>query len=237
MRSSILLTTILLSGLSGCVTDSGQTLLILRDQLPGQNCTIKAGTGGEFISVGQIDTNADTGYIFTPVIQNQAQVPAKNEQGTNIAFIEGAEVQVEFLDPNLFGAGEITTIESQNLTAFTVPFGGTIFPGGTTGFALEVIPYDLLQELGNTLVEDDQTNVVVRVKFFGKLDGGTVESQTWAHNIKVCNGCMTEDLGLCIDLATGYFGSPGGKCNELQDFVLECCETETGTRCPAASGP
>jgi hypothetical protein len=234
MRCITKLVTILsaFAALSAC-TDAGQTLLILRDSVPLEGCVVNAGETGDFISAGRIDTQAAYGYIFTPVVKNLATNKiGQNEQGTNIAFIEGAEVNIEFRDPNFFSAEETEALGG--LAAYTVLFGGTITPSGTAGFAFDVLPKALLDEIEGRLPAGGSTDVTSKVTIFGELDGGTVESQEWAHSINVCNGCMTRNLGLCTALPLNFIGQYGGECNQLQDFPVECCEDPEGNqRCPA----
>lgn len=208
----------------GC-TDAGTSMIIVQNQVPGDGCVISDSLGSNFPS-GIIDVAADRGYIFNPLVENLAAVPAATANGTRQIEIQGYEVDIEFVDDALnstdFGA----------LTSFSRRLSGRIFPGGRAGLSMEVVPKELLDSLN--VGAGDSIDLVAEVKVYGSMDGGDVETSGYAYPVEVCNGCLVVDNGLCTELASGFVARTGGECNTLQDEVLDCCtKSDNSLLCPA----
>ena len=215
--------------LGGACTDGGDPLIILQNQVPGDGCTISASQSDTFISRGLIDTQADTGYLFNPIVQNNAVDPTTSTAPPRIATIQGAEVS---LTPQ---AGFNLSVDD-SLLHFTRKFGGTIQPsGGVTAFSFVILDKALLDAIGQSLaVGDDPVEVDAKITVFGNLNGTGVESQPFSYPVLVCNGCMQRTVGTCATLAADFVASTGGQCNTLQDVYTDCCTAADGSlTCPA----
>ncbi len=221
-----------LVALGGACTDGGDPLIILQNQDPGEGCTISASQSDTFISRGLIDTQADSGYVFNPIVQNNAIAPATDTAPPRIATIQGAEVSLTLQ------SGFTLSGVPDNLLHFTRRFGGTIQPdGGVTAFSFAILDPALLDAIGQSLgAGSDPVEVNAKVTIFGNLNGSGVESQPFYYPILVCNGCMQRSVGACADLAQDFVASTGGQCNALQDFYTDCCTEGDGSlTCPAVA--
>ena len=215
----------------GC-TEGGKSILILQNTIPGDGCELSTSLA-KFRSSGIIDVQSNTGYLFSPVIQNVA-VEEQTPVHFRIAVIEGANVELSF-EEGLLDAGQLANISQ--FVNFSVRFSGVIQPnGGNTTFQFEILPKPVLDAIAPRLVDAAaRTRVRADVEVFGEMSNRTVKSNIYSYWIDVCNGCMTVDNGPCSELPTGFTPSPGGECNPLQDVFLDCC-TRTGLPplCPAA---
>jgi hypothetical protein len=72
------------------------------------------------------------------------------------------------------------------------------------------------------------------VRSVGAFDGtkSSVESDSFRFPIRVCDGCMTETVGMCPLQGGGV--SLGNPCNIAQDGFVTCCSTGAGLSCPAS---
>lgn len=207
--------------LAACVQSGDETVLILHNVAPADGCTISAEAGAGYLSTGVIDVNTIRGYTFTPVAENTAQ---SGEGGNNyIAFVSGAHVNVHFADDALESA-----LADTDLTRFEVPISGSIDPdGGTTAFAFEVVPGELINMLA-TEIEDplrDRVLLLVDISIFGDINNGGFETQTFRYPVEVCDGCLFNNVGACSDYPTGTeFPNPGNGCNIAQDYTVDCCD-------------
>ncbi len=207
---------VVLLGASSACTDAAQTLLIVQNQIPGAGCSLSNTTGSNFYAKGVIDLASTSGYILTPLIQNLGSSPAVNDDNTRIAFIEGYDVDLKSADGSLIANGSFSSLAA-----------AAVFPGSSVAMTIEVLPNELLSsQVGNTIVAE--------VTMFGKIDGGDVESNTFAYPIEVCSGCLQVDVGSCVDLATGFSPRTGGECNPYQDVATDCCTgSDNSLVCPA----
>lgn len=211
----------------GC-TDAGTSMLIVQNQVPQDGCVIPNSQTSDFRSRGRIDVNADDGYLFTPLVDSLVSETA-NGQGTRIIAVEGANVDLTF--ESGFDASGIDS----SLTSFSEAFSGSIFPGGEASFGFTVVPKPLLDALQSRIAAGDTIQVTAKVKIFGNLDGGDVDSNSFDYPIDVCNGCLQVDNGSCDALPSGFSPSTGGACNTLQDDPIDCCTDAGGALvCPAA---
>ncbi len=206
-----------------------EPLIVLQNQIPEGTCTIIPATPTTpFRSQGAIDTNAENGYLFTPVVQNSS--------AEETIVIEGAEIKLIF-ETGLFSDSEFASENLQRLTTFTRHFNGLVEPnGGTASFLFDVIPVELLRILGTKLQETtNPTTINVHVTILGNVSKQSVRSQTFVYPVSVCNGCMTIDAGPCATLTDNFQASQGGECNLLQDVPIHCCTQAGGGKvCPAA---
>jgi hypothetical protein len=213
---------------SGCTTDSGGSMIILRNQVPGEGCEISANESDAFYSSGIIDTNASRGYVFTPLVQSLVSL-SSDESNPRLIAMRGADVEISF-PSGFLSEGEEATLRDDRLTRFSQAFSGSVRPGDFSSFSFVVVPTGLLTRLG--LAAGDSVQLTVKVSVFGDLDGSDVESDPFVYPIEVCNGCMTIDNGDCAALGEGFEGSEGGECNVLQDVPVDCCTMGGDLVCP-----
>lgn len=206
---------------SACTSEGGAGFFIVQNQDPDEGCTIPTDVGSGFLSSGIIDSNASSGYLFTPVVQSLFS-PSETGDVDHVIFVQGADVALEF------PGGDFS-----NRSAVRQMFSGAIFPGSTTSFGFEIVPADLLGEIGGTLGPGQRTNVRAEINMFGNADGEPVDAEPYWYNVEVCNGCLMEVLESC-DIPDGYTIRTGGACQMLQDGVVTCCMDDTlGLLCPA----
>lgn len=236
-RSTIPLSLILASAFVapsiGCV-DAADTIVILKNQQPGTDCVVTATESAPFFSRGQIDVvdpSQLTGYLFTPVIQNLA---AFNEGTNTYFFIEGANVDLEFTK-DFFSEAEVEQFKTEGNSRFVQEFSGSVAPGAVEVLNFEIVPAAMLTALAAKLQPGDTTRVVAKVEVIGELGGGDTSSQKFSYPIDVCNGCLSNNLGSCDELALDITVRPGGSCQPLQDGNVDCCTADGSLVCPAIS--
>jgi hypothetical protein len=218
---------------TGCVDDSADgSLVILNNQVPGDGCVISGSATGTFIPAGVIDTFADFGYVFTPVVQNFSSTEISGTDPQRRVFVEGANVDIHFETTNVFDDAELAMFEDEGLTRFRVPFSGSIAPNeGTAGFAFEALPKELLDAIREKT--DGRVLTILDIQIVGKQGGGTVKSQVFHYPVTVCTGCLVRDVGACSGLPEGFIAAQGGACNPAQDAIVDCCEASGSRICPA----
>lgn len=237
MRRMSLLTPLLAFLAVGCVDDD-LSLVVVQNQVPGDQCVISASPTDEFRARGIIDTNADAGYLFTPVVRNYAVTGGSITEAQRLIQVEGADVVLE-IQPGVFTEEELDALREEQplLTEFSSRFSGVVEPdGGTTSFQFPIISEPLLEALATKLADDGSNTASVKatITIFGTMAGSNIESDPFTYWVDVCEGCMQVDLGSCTELPAGFVASEGGECNELQDVPLECCTSSTSELvCPA----
>ncbi len=231
---SLFLTGALAVSLLGCV-DSADSLIILRNQQPGNECVIPDGKNALFISRGIIDvTNLDqtNGYLFTPIVLSRTE---GNQSTDRLIVIRGANVDLGFID-GLFSGSELSQLKTDGNSRFIQEFSGTIEAGGTSTFAFNIIPRATLQAISNKLGNGESTRVLAEIEVVGELDGDSVSSSVFRYPVDVCKGCLVNTIGACSDVPSSFNIEEGGACQVMQDGVVDCCtEEDGGLRCPAVS--
>lgn len=220
--------------LAGCVgSNADANVVILHNSAQGAECIASGEAEGGFNSSGifdlgtgfDIDPDARSGYVFTPVIQNFATDTGENES-LRIAFIRGARIDIHFSTADR----EEALAGIDGLTRFEVPLSGSIDPGGgTVGLIFEIVPAELIP----MLTADDL--LLVDVRIHGEMGGGSFESAVFRYPIEVCDGCTALNLGSCSNFAMDFTGVGNANgCNIFQDSAVECCLSPGGLPvCPA----
>ncbi len=230
MRAGLALV-ILAVAASGC-TEGGRPLVILQNLAPEEGCQFPAQAGADRITRGRIDVQAEGGYVFGALVQNNA-VGLSDNPGARLAAIEGADVELT-LQEGFTPAGD----PSADLS-FTTNFGGAIEPdGGLASFGFIILTKQFMDTYlapSPDLAPGALLEINARITIFGQMGGSNTESVPFNYPIEVCNGCMTVDVGACADLPADFQALEGGICNTLQDVPLECCDD--GTVCPAVPVP
>ena len=211
---------------SGCTTDSGGSMYIVQNQVPGDDCVI-APSPGMFYSSGVIDTNAGTGYVFTPVVKSLITA-STNASNPRVIAMRGADVDISFT-AGPFDAAEEADLRDDRLTRFSTAFSGSLSPGLSASFSFVVVPTGLLDAIA---AAGSSAQLSVEVTVFGDLDGSDVESDPFIYPVEVCNGCLLIDNGDCAGLGEDFEGEEGGACNALQDRPVDCCTSAGNQVCP-----
>lgn len=238
MRPTNLLLAFALSsmGLGTACTDAGEPLIILQNQVPEEGCVVPVTETNGFRPRGIIDVQSASGYLFTPLVQNNA-VTLEANPNTRIASVQGATVKLTLQE----GSGvDVASPTVAPLIDFTKRFSGSIQPdGGLSSFSFTIIDKNLLDAMAGSLGTPDQRlEVEADIRVFARMGGGEVESLPFVYVVDVCNGCMLVDVGPCANLPDGFTPLQGGVCNPLQDVFTECCtEIDDTLTCPAVSTP
>ena len=228
----------------GCADTGGQTLVVLNNAAPEGGCVIDPASDA-FIPSGRIDAlgvtqlGSQVGYLVTPTIQNLADSQDGDLETQRLVILGGARVDLSIGTHGdgtpLLSEGELATLASLNALKFTAPFSGAIEPdGGTVGVAFEAVPTAVIAAVGNALAVGESGLVTASFSVFGRTVSGVgVESDPFNYPVTVCNGCLFQHLGSCLDLPDGNYPG-GGACNLFQDAPGSCCTSSAGFEvCPA----
>jgi hypothetical protein len=207
-------------------TNADGAIVILQNQVADDQCVVPSSLA-TFLPRGIIDTDSTGGYVFNPLVQNNA---VSNETKRRVALIQGAEIRLTLQEGLLEPSDQLTS-----LTDFTTRFSGQVqADGGFTSFSFTAIPQELLGLIATRLEVGVLTEIKIEATIFGEIEGGSIESNKFDFWVDVCRGCMKVDLGACTDVAASLEPLEGGVCNLLQDTKLECCTDSTSTEvCPA----
>lgn len=215
---------------AACVDTGGEPLLILQNSEPGADCQPNV-SATRFLSSGLIDTGADVGYVFTPLVESLIE-----EQGNadRRIFISGANVDIRF-QGDIFSAGERETMREEALTSFSQSFSASIGPSDRVALAFTVVPKTLLTRMEGKLGDGEFATLFAEVSILGTLGDGDVESNVFTYPIDVCNGCTQNVVGDCSALPEAFTAREGGICQPLQDGFVDCCLSDGTLICPAVA--
>jgi len=215
----------LVAAAPACTNDGGSSFFIVQNQVPTEGCVIPSDVGSGFLSKGTIEASAETGYIFTPVVQSLLTT-MEGAAADRVIFVQGADISLSF------PRGELDDVPT-----FRQRFSGSVFPGGTTSFGFELVPLDTLEDVAAVLGDGaGAVSISAEITLIGTVDGGDVDAEPYFYNIDVCNGCLVQDLGNCADLPEGITIDQGGQCQIFQDAPVDCCMDDTlGFLCPAVA--
>lgn len=223
----------------GCADEAGDgALRIIRNQFIDDESCVVSPTTVLSRGNGAIEAVSPVDYVLTPIVQNSASSQSGKYTAQRTAFLEGARVDLEFSDPNLFTAAEIAQMQTDGLTKFSSPFSATVTPdAGTTGTAIAIIPVELLAKISPKLTAaSPSTTVTARVRVYGKMGGGDVEGEQFFYPVRVCDSlkkpgsCTIQSLApSCTAISNPKIGNP---CNPYQDSPVDCCTANGNTVCP-----
>jgi hypothetical protein len=226
--------------LGSCGTPPGQ-FIIIQDQVPQNGCVVPADLSAVYrdsgdLDISLVDDDADTGYLFFPLMQNNA--PAATGGGIDPNRIALSEFQVD-LSVADDAPGPIVSLFNQpprpDLIKFSVPTSGSVASGGgNTSGTVNAVPAELAREIRGTknvlLSPGDFFYLTATVRVQGKTLTNTVTSDAFHFPIRVCNGCLASDLGICPLAQAG--NDNGNPCNIAQDQSVDCCELGSALVCP-----
>jgi hypothetical protein len=229
--------------LGSCGTPPGQ-FIIIQNQVPQNGCVVPADLSATYLDSGTLDLSlvsagADTGYLFFPLMQNNAPSSTGGIDPNRIALSD-FEVDVSVDDPQ--APAKIKSFfmspPRPDLIKFSVPTSGSVASGGgNTAGSVNVVTAELARGLR------DQNALASPASFFyltatvrvqGKTLTNTVTSDPFHYPIRVCNGCLANDLGICPLAQAG--SNSGDPCNIAQDSPVDCCELGSALVCPPVVG-
>src|SRR5678816_3490634 len=114
------------AAVTGCTTNGGRPLVILNNLAPDEGCTFST-TGESFVTRGRIDTQAASGYLFSPLVRNTA-VSVEDDPGARLASIEGADIELSVQEGFFGDSGPPDGFADD--AGFTKLFSGAIEPDG-----------------------------------------------------------------------------------------------------------
>lgn len=239
-RLSSVATFLPLVALAACVDNSADAgMVILRNIAPEEGCV--ASTDSDvFQGSGKIQVDSAYGYVFTPLVRNDMTTLEGQSPTIRTIFLESTDVTVDFYDPELFTEAELTELETDGLTRFRTPIGGSIEPnGGLVTLNTVIVPAELLLAIAPKLTPTrDRITLDVRVQVRGTQAGDAVTSNSFRYPVVVCRDCLRGVVGACDEIDPDAPYLQGGACGPLQDGLLDCCTTAEGTlRCPAVADP
>jgi hypothetical protein len=228
--------------LGGCGTPPGQ-FIIIQDQVPDTGCVVSASLGAVYRDSGDLDLSlvgngAETGYLFFPLMQNNAPASTGGIDPNRIAL---SEFQVDLSVADGAPPGIVSLFQSASsdpavarLIKFSVPTSGSVASGGgNTSGTVDAVPAELARRMltRNALVAPgDFFYLTATVRVQGKTLTKTVTSDAFDFPIRVCDGCLVNDLGICPLAQAGT--NSGNACNVAQDETVDCCELGTSLVCP-----
>lgn len=224
---------------TACVDDAGDgAVRVIRNQAIGdESCVVPSTLESTGRSGGFIESTSPVDYVLTPVVRNFASSNSGRLLAQRIAFIEGAKIDLSFVDPELFSAAELET--NASLVKFSSPFSAAVNPdGGTAGVGFTVLPVELLRLIQPKLSATRSRAVVnVRLKLYGTMGGGSFESEPFLYPVTVCDyrigGCVISAQFTCGGLLpAGFTIRKGNACNPYQDGPSDCCNLGGGIVCP-----
>jgi hypothetical protein len=234
--------------LVACGTPPGQ-FVIIQDQVPDTSCAIPASLGSLYRDSGDLDVGlvldqANVGYLFFPLMQNNLP-PSNGGADANRIALSSFEVDLGVPDLDPANNGDPTyvkiwnlfqTLQASNegLTKYSIPTSGSVASGGgdTAGF-VNAVPADLARMIRDTQALKAPGNyfyLTATVRAQGKTLTSTVTSDPFNFPIRVCDGCLTNDIGMCPVMNAG--GATGNPCNIAQDQPVDCCELGAQLVCP-----
>jgi hypothetical protein len=207
-----------------CTSEGGAGFFIVQNNVPAEDCVIPSDTASAFLSKGTVEVDYAAGYFFTPVVQSLF-TPSMNADVDHVIFVRGADISLSF------PRGELSSVGT-----FRQMFSGSVFPDGTTSFGFDIVPREVLNDIGAAIpAEGGAIAVSAEIQMFGVADGEEVEAEPYFYNVDVCRGCIAFDLGVTCDaIPDGTVIRQGGTCDVFQDAVVDCCTDALGRYiCPA----
>lgn len=209
-----------LAAAPACTTDGGAGFFIVQNNVPNEDCTIPPDVGSGFLSRGTVEVGLAERYMFTPVVQSLFDI-SENTSVDHVIFVQGADIALTYPLGDLPDRGELRYM-----------FSGSIFPGGTTSFAFEIIGPGDLAEIA--ALDKDDVEVRAEITMFGTVDGRDVTAEPYFYNVNACRGCVAYNLGACEEIPEGTVIRSGGTCDIFQDAAVDCCvDASDRLICPA----
>jgi hypothetical protein len=225
---------------SGCSDGGDAGMFVLNNTAPpvGTICTLTGASSQGFTSAGTISyfaTEGSLGYVLAPLIESRITTTSLAQVPQRTIHLEGANITAQV---NGAGAGQ----------QYTALFAGSLLPDGTTNVSFDALPVDKIMALGS---KTSNTLVVLTIQIYGTLGGSRIDADTFQYPVTI----VAEGKGIVFGAGdgspaqTGYVSCKaitsvtrtGNACNPLQDGVVDCCRSQSGSaslptdplQCPA----
>jgi hypothetical protein len=225
--------------LVGCVDTGDEGLYVLNNTaVTGTSCSLTGNPDSASTGHGIISVITDLPYIMTPLLQSRLAAPEEgvDEQSRTIQ-LRGADVTLTLKAmsiENINGSFTNTNPDS-SLGDFSLLFSGSVPPGGSANAFVDIIPVSTIRDIGNmagTEYRSFNAEVLASVVVKGEVNGDSIEAQPYYYPVTVCDGCVVNITGACVDFAGT--ARTGNACNMFQDGVVDCCRGTDGfLHCPA----
>ncbi|HEY3353191.1 MAG TPA: hypothetical protein VGQ83_08095 [Polyangia bacterium] len=223
---------------AGSCAQNTQSLVILQNQVPSSSggvCSVPAAPTTEYRGQGTLDLKVYRtfpglglpGYFLYPVVQNNL---SDSVMGTP-SGAPAASFNIELT------RADVTVVDGRTSRTigqpFSVPWFKLLAAGATASMAVEAIPRSTVDRyLAGELTLPANDWLMAKVTFVGNRDGAEIKSNEMQFAVKVCDGCLLQDMGSCYTFTgTGTIN----ECNMAQDEPAICCELNGSLICPAQS--
>jgi len=219
----------------GC-QDNSASLIILQNQIPGTGCTVESSSSGTHRPQGTLDVlwytgaGQPAGYYMFPLLQNNLISTEDTSTGQiehNCLTVKEAEVDLDLGN----AGGDV----DGDLMKYKVSTAVTICPGEMRAVSVMVIPPQIVEMIAGGIPENGTEYANVTIRMVSKRGRTTIKSSSMSFPIKICNGCLINNLGDCSSPGIPEDPATGNECNPAQDDPLECCVSGVDWVCPAES--
>lgn len=228
--------------LLGCDLPPHQ-FFIVQDQVPEAGCVVNTTStkyrGEGVLDVHLVASTATDGYLVFPLVRNDLPAPAAGETSQNSIELRGFDVDIVPIG-SLPSATDalLTSLQSDTLMHFRLPWSGVLEPGGGVRAAhVAAVSGELarrIRDTGDLRAAGTFIQIGARIRVAGDRSG-SVESDPFLFPIRVCDGCLIGRVDNC-PLATAP-ANVGNVCNLAQDDVVDCCISGSTLTCPATVAP
>jgi hypothetical protein len=217
---------VLSSGVAVFACSEDRAFYIVQNQVPQKGCVIPADdTSSVYRAEGVLDVSLGSGYRLYPLLRND--LPVKKPQSSMSSAAEPNLLRLLQFDVVLDLGGSGLSIPPE-LTAFSRPTSGILFPGGDRkSSSVEIFPDALVSQI--KLPAGATPTVLARVTAVAESgDGDRVESLPFDYPVTLCNGCLVSVLKTC-PTAEELTTLDSNVCGRPQDGPLVCCPSSTKT--------
>jgi hypothetical protein len=225
-------------GFAACGRVPGQ-FQILNDQVPsstGGGCTVPV-SAAVYEGEGRLDlsivrSNADSAYLFFPLIENNLPAGTNGAQDPNQIQLSGFNIDIAPLAGT--SPATNTVLAGSGMAHFRTPWsGGLKSGGGQLSAIVDAFPVALAQQLfteggvGNDL----SATLNLTIQAIGTTTFGTeMQSDPFNFPLEICVGCLIANVQACPFASAP--ANPGNACNPAQDEFVDCCTQDGALLCP-----
>lgn len=204
---------------TGCSATTGDDSMFIVNNSAAPTtgaCSFTGQAGQSFTSSGLIDTATRAGYLFTPLVQSNI-VAAQGQEAARTIEVLGANIDLAFVS-----SSDSTTVNLPS-SHYSVLTSGSLPPGTTQNFSLEIIPATVIAA-AKPMTATGTVTLDATVQMFGRLGGSKVSGRPFDYPVTVCNGCLITNAGPC-----GGMVAPASTnvCQPYQDAKVTCCTDMT----------
>jgi hypothetical protein len=213
--------------LGACVSHGDEGMVVLNNTSVGMAtaCSLTGDPGQPFESQGTISVFSPGPYLVTPLIESRITADPTNPDQVLQRTIQLQGAHVHLSIPA--GSTSVTTTAAMDFDAL---FSGDLPPQGTANVAFDLIPEQLISDVGALSGSSVHVEVVASVTVFGSLAGDRIDATPWQYPVTICNDCVVNPIGACGSVTATNKGNP---CNPFQDGVVDCCTMGASLVCPA----